>query len=162
MKRRIRLGNALLLAMTAIIAAGCGPREAVVATDLSQAAAAEIVDLLQDANGDCVPDMRARQEAAESGRRGNESAFSVLVPRKQLRDAQTLLGLNNLPRPVVVSPTREGANPGSLGTKDQMTAAYLIHQKQQEIEQALSEHPEFARVKVMIATGGKEGEPNQS
>lgn len=143
-----------VLAVVLFVAAGCASREAEVATNLTPEAAAEIVDLLRDSDGDCVLDMPARQEEMKKENGGSAGVYRVLVPRRHRVDAQDLLHRNKLPRP----PDNEDLVPQREATRvtvneEGILKLYLAQQKRKEIEQTLLKFPQVASVRVSIAQG---------
>lgn len=145
-----------VLAVVLVVAAGCASREAEVATNLTPEAAAEIVDLLRDSDGDCVPDIRARQQE-NPGSKPNDPRYDVLVPRNHLRDAESLLSLNKLPRTDQGESGIKAKEAMKVTAKQEITEALLVLLKQEQIEQQLLEFEGVVWAKVMISTGEARG-----
>jgi type III secretory pathway lipoprotein EscJ len=148
---RIRTAMRSVLAVVLVVAAGCASREAEVATNLTPEAAAEIVDLLRDSDGDCVPDIRARQQE-NPGSKPKDPRYDVLVPRNHLRDAESLLSLNKLPRTVQGESGINSNDATDFSAKSEVTNALLLLLKQEQIEQQLLEFEGVVWAKVMIST----------
>lgn len=148
---RIRTAMRSVLAVVLVVAAGCSSREAEVATNLTPEAAAEIVDLLRDSDGDCVPDIRARQQESP-GFRSKDPRYDVLVPRKHLRDAESLLSINKLPRNAQGESGIKPEQAANWQSKPEFTEALLLLLKQEQIEQQLLEFEGVVWAKVMIST----------